>query len=80
MADTFKKDLHKLATEITKREGKKSSVKRGDVLEILRVIAELDCEAFILNRAGEDGKIQPMAVLHEYSDRLFKEKMKTLVK
>lgn len=78
--DDFKKKLHMLASEITKREGKKSSVNRGDVLEILRIIAELECEENLKVLSGLDHKFSPMSVLYQYANKLSSDQIKTLLK
>lgn len=47
----------KLASILAKREGKKSSVRIGDIREILRLLIELDVEAL---RKGEPGPLNAL--------------------
>lgn len=45
--------LKKLASEIAKREGKKSQARIGDIREILKIIVQMEC-VFGMGASGYD--------------------------
>ncbi len=53
----------KIASELAKREGKKSQARIGDIREILKVLVEMEVEALL---APSDSLLQALA------DRAFK--------
>lgn len=57
----------KIASEIAKREGKKSQARIGDIREILKVLVDMDVEALLL---PSDSPLQAL------TDRAFKKYQK----
>ncbi len=51
--------LNKLASEIAKREGKKSQARIGDIREILKIIVEMDAEMSV-NFKMKNGPIEAL--------------------
>lgn len=60
MKNTLAGKIRKLAKKISKLEGKKSQVKYGDVLEVLRVISVLEAKHYL---AGGPYLSSPTAVI-----------------
>ncbi len=54
--------LAKLASEIAKREGKKSQARIGDIREILKVLAQLDAEYEIENATQSGGPLDTIGL------------------
>lgn len=57
--------LIKLASEIAKREGKKTQARIGDIREILKIISTLNAESVL---SGFDG--EPLTALHVASVKI----------
>lgn len=60
--------IQKLASKIALREGKKSSVKIGDVREILKIIATMEAEDLV--KYGMDNSKAPLRCLGEYANQM----------
>lgn len=65
--------IQKLASDIAKREGKKSEARIGDIREILKIICTLDAESLLANK-DQDGPLACLAYFSDkIADKLFKE-------
>lgn len=60
--------LQKLASEIAKREGKKSQARIGDIREMLKTMAQLEAEIYMLN----PGEIGPLGSVRAQAEKLIK--------
>lgn len=67
--------LQKLASEIAKREGKKSQARIGDIREILKLLAVIEAEMYMLN----PGEMGPLGSVRTQAEKLIK-KLQTKAK
>ena len=72
--------VQKLASEIAKREAGKSSVKIGDVREVLRIMIDIEAEKMVAEKLNDTWGTIPSDIINEHAAKKYKEITKKALK